>query len=274
MLSATPASPPATIEPELGLTVLGSGSSGNAAVLHTPEGAVLIDAGFSARELRRRLALAGIAEDQLRAILVTHEHADHICGLRVLAKALKLPVYVSRDTAQALRDRELAPGGTLCLFLPGGAFRIGALTVQPFSIPHDAVEPVAFTFHWNRRKLGFATDLGHANGLAQHHLRECDLLVVESNHDPGLLMASNRPLPLKQRIRGRNGHLSNQDCAGLLRRVLDGRTRHLVLAHASRECNDAKLIAACAGECLRDLGRTDLVPQIASQDTPLPTLWA
>ncbi len=259
---------------QLGVTVLGSGSAGNAVVVHSPEGNLLVDAGFSLVELRRRLATAAIPEESLRAILVTHEHGDHVKGLRVAAKALKIPVFCNRLTATVLRDGGLAPEAELTLFTAGSAFRIGAFTVEPFCIPHDAVDASAFAFHLGDLKLGLATDLGHANSLTMHHLAACDLLVVESNHDPKMVWASGRPAMVKQRILGRRGHLSNEDCAKLLQRVLHTRTRHLVLAHASRECNCYDLVEKTARDCIRALGRTDLAPHVARQDVPLATLWA
>ncbi len=258
----------------MGVTVLGSGSAGNAIVLHTAEGALLVDAGFSAKELRRRLLAAGIPEASLRAIIITHEHLDHVGALRVLANALKLPVYVNRPTAAVLRDKGQAPEAGLQLFTAGTAFSIGGFTIEPFSIPHDAADPMAFAIHWGGRKIGIATDLGHANPLVQHHLRECDLLMVESNHDPDMLWNSDRPLALKQRIRGRNGHLSNDDCAKLVQQVLHARTRHLVLAHASRDCNRYDLAESVLRTCLTGLGRAaDLTLAVARQETPLPPLW-
>ncbi len=258
----------------LGVTVLGSGSAGNALVVHSPEGNLLVDAGFSLVELRRRLEAAAIPAESLRAILVTHEHSDHVKGLRVTAKALKIPVFCNRLTAECLRGKDLAPESGLQLFTAGAAFRAGAFTVEPFSIPHDAVDATAFTFHLDGLKFGLATDLGHAGPLVLHHLRECDLLVVESNHDPKMLWASARPPHIKQRILSRIGHLSNEDCMKLLRRVIHARTRHLVLAHASRECNCYDLVERTARACLAEIGRGDLAPRVARQDAGLPTLWA
>lgn len=242
-------------------------------VVHTPEGGLLIDAGFSARELRRRLHEAGVPEESLRAILVTHEHDDHVKGLRVLSKLLNLPVYANRETASVMRDHGKAPEQHLHLFTPGAAFAIGGFTVEPFSIPHDAADPMAFAIHWGAFKAGIVTDLGHANPLAQHHLGGCDVLVVESNHDPEMLWNSSRPLALKQRIRGKCGHLSNAACAELVGRILAPRTRHLVLAHASQECNRYELVEQTAVECLRRLGRVDLRPCVARQACWLPAVW-
>jgi phosphoribosyl 1,2-cyclic phosphodiesterase len=257
----------------LGVTVLGSGSGGNAAVVHSPDGNPLVDAGFSMVELRRRLEIAKILPESLHAILVTHEHGDHVKGLRVVAKALKIPVYCNRGTADVLRGKELAPEHGLKIFTTGSAFAVDGFAIEPFSIPHDTSDPVAFTFRFGDLKLGIATDFGHASSLVAHHLSGCDLLVVESNHDVRMLWDSSRPPRLKQRILSKVGHLSNEDCAKLLHRILHARTRHLVLAHASSECNCHELVERAARACLQELARADLTPHVARQDAPLPTFW-
>ncbi len=256
----------------VGLTVLGSGSNGNALVLQAAGFTLLIDAGFSGIELRRRLEAAGLAAVRIDAMLVTHEHDDHVKGLRVTAKHFTAPAYCSRLTGEALRSRGDAPE-TLHLFTPGAAFALGPFEISPFSIPHDAIDPVAFGIQIGAFKLGLATDLGHVSHLVARHLRDCDLLLVESNHDLKMLRDSARPWNLKKRILGNHGHLSNDACADLLRQVLHPRTRHLVLAHASRDCNRSDLAEACARQCIASLGRTDLVPMVARQDACLPTLW-
>jgi phosphoribosyl 1,2-cyclic phosphodiesterase len=256
----------------LGLTVLGSGSQGNALVVHGPTGALLLDAGFSARELADRLGSAGLAPAQLTAIVVSHEHADHVKGLRVFAERYSLPVFANRGTATVLRNRD-GRLGQVRLFSAGTPFPVGPFSVYPFSIPHDAFDPVAFVVQGHGRRLGIATDLGHVNHLVAHQLRECDVLVLESNHDVAMLGSSARPWALKQRILGRHGHLSNEACMELLRSVVHARTRHVVMAHASEECNCYDLVARTVRECLTRLGRPDIVAHVARQDQPLPTLW-
>ena len=256
----------------VGITVLGSGSNGNAIVLHRQGEAILVDAGFSARELRRRLREAGIDETALRAVIVSHEHIDHIKGLRVCARQLGLPIYSNRGTAAAVRDRE-KDIGRLNIFTAGTPFDIGGFSVEPFSIPHDASDPMGFVIRVDGAKVGLATDLGHVSHLVSYQLRECDALIVESNHDMGMLQHSRRPWSLKQRIMGRHGHLSNRKSMELVRDVLHERTRHLILAHASRECNRYELVEQSARQCLMDLGRPDIVPLVARQDQSLPTVW-
>jgi phosphoribosyl 1,2-cyclic phosphodiesterase len=259
--------------PAIGVTVLGSGSQGNAIVVHTAAAGVLVDAGFSRAELRRRLDTAQVAESILRAIVITHEHEDHIKGLRVTAKSLDLPVYCNRLTAESIRARGHAPDRPFCLFTAGAAFEVGGFRVEPFSIPHDAVDPSAFIFRLGDRKIAIVTDIGHASGLVQHHLRECDLLVLESNHEVTLLMNSARPMDVKHRILGKHGHLSNVDSMELLKRVAHPRTRHVILAHASQECNRYELVEQHACHCLKQLDRHDIRVLIARQDACLPTVW-
>lgn len=256
----------------VGITILGSGSSGNSIVIHTERDALLIDAGFSARELRRRMASKGIDETMVRAVLVTHEHSDHVCGLRVTAKQLGLPIYANRGTAEVLRNRD-DKLGSLTIFASGSSFAIGEFTIEPFTIPHDAYDPVAFVVKHGPVKVGIATDLGHVNELVSYQLRECDALVVESNHDLGMLRNSDRKWSLKQRILGRHGHLSNEDGLELLRKVMHIKTRHVVLAHASRECNDYGLVEQGLRRCLAELGREDIAWQIATQDEGAQTIW-
>ncbi|MFA5203763.1 MAG: MBL fold metallo-hydrolase [Lentisphaeria bacterium] len=265
-------SSPSSIVGSVAVTVLGSGSKGNALVVQAGGFNLLVDAGFSGRELRRRLEGVGLGALRLDAALVTHEHDDHVKGLRVTAGHYRLPAYCSRLTAEALRSRDAAPE-RLHLFTPGAAFAVGPFEVEPFSIPHDAIDPVGFTLRVGPVKLGLATDLGHVSHLVAQHLLECDLLLVESNHDVKMVWDSGRPWNLKRRILGNHGHLSNDACSDLLRKVLHPRTRHLVLAHASQECNRYELIEQVARQCVTSLGRADLAPRVARQDDSLSTLW-
>lgn len=241
-------------------------------VIHGHDQDILVDAGFSLRELRRRMSAAAIDEGRLAAILVSHEHADHSKGIGVVARKLDLPVFCTRDTAMVLRERNLL-GDRINLFPAGGIFDLAGFKIQAFSIPHDAIDPVGFTFCHEQIKIGIATDLGHPSSVVCHHLGNCDILVVESNHDIAMLHESQRPWRLKQRIMGRHGHLSNSDSMSLLGRLLHRRTKHLILAHASCECNDYGLLAELAGNLLGESGRPDVTYHIATQDGHLPTVW-
>lgn len=252
--------------------MLGSGSSGNATVVHSGDGAILVDAGFSGKEVLRRMELAQIEPADIRAVLVTHEHQDHSKGAAVLARRWDVPLYANRATAEAM-SRRCKQMPDLRLFMAGQAFEVDPFRVAPFTVPHDASDPVAFTVHLGETKIGMATDIGHVNHVITHHLRECDALVLECNHDIEMLRESDRPWKLKRRILSRHGHLSNEAGVELMREVLHFRTRHIVLAHASRECNRYELIETVAANQLAASGRTDMQLAVARQDIPTETCW-
>ena len=256
----------------VGITVLGSGSGGNCTIIQYGNTAIMVDAGFSAKETKQRMMLAGLEGLQISAILVTHEHDDHIKGLRVCSNALDAPIFASMQCAQTMRhkDERLRQMAT---FAPGASFDIGSITVCPFSIPHDACDPVAFSFICGNRKIAVATDIGYASSMVEYQLRECSAMVLESNHDINMLAASSRPWNLKQRILGRQGHLSNDASAQLLADVADDCTKHVILAHISRECNQDELALDKAKECINAIDRQDITLQVAQQNCPLPTLW-
>jgi len=256
----------------LGVTVLGSGSKGNAVLVHCGGDAILIDAGFSLKDTRRRMAEAGLPEDMLRAIVVTHEHDDHVRGLRVCANYYDVPIYATRKCADVLRQRD-SKIGQLALFAAGSSFSISRFVLEPFSIPHDANDPVGFVIRYGDRKIGIATDMGHVSAIVEYQLRACDTLVLESNHDLNLLAASTRPWSLKQRIMGRHGHLSNEASRDLLTHVVAENTRHVILAHMSEECNRPDLVERCAHDCLEHMRRPDIAMCVACQDRPVATAW-
>ncbi len=261
------------IQGKLAITVLGSGSNGNALVIHDGSDGILVDAGFSAIDLRRRLAKAEIAEGMLRGIILTHEHSDHAKGARVLSQQLNLPIFATGETSRSLRgdDPKLGP---LRVFAAGQQFDLAGFTIRSFSIPHDAADPIGLVIARSGFRAGVVTDLGHANRLAELHLRECDILFMESNHDIRMVYASDRPVRIKQRILGNNGHLCNEAAMQLLAKVLHPRTRHLILGHISNECNRPELVERCAKACLEQLQRHDLQAQIARQNDVLDTFWA
>ncbi len=254
-----------------GLTILGSGSKGNSMVLEGRESSLLIDAGFSRRRTLAMMNECGLDAGRVAAVLVSHEHGDHICGLGPVSRGLKLPVYCNRSTGRYIRDNDIVRE-SLNVFTVGTPFAIGEFTIEPFSIPHDANDPVGFAIGNGKVKIGIATDLGYASQVVAHHLRECDILVLESNHDVEMLLNSSRPWTVKQRIRGRNGHLSNVDSMALLNKVLHARTRHVVLAHASEECNCYKLVEDFGVKCLEQAGRSDVGLVVARQNEPTKSL--
>lgn len=229
--------------------ILGSSSSGNAALLITPRCKVLIDAGFSGRRLREKLTAIGEDLASIDAVFLTHEHGDHTAGLKALSRFEHIKIFANRDTARAAQTK-LARQVNWGLFETGVSFQFADLTISPFSIPHDAHDPVGYVFECGDgglfspfRKMAWLTDLGYAPPLVRQHIRECDLLVLEANHDLELLeRCPHRPWSTKQRIRGRHGHLSNDAAFELLSQTENPRWRHVCLAHLSKDCNRPDLV--------------------------------
>ena len=257
---------------KFGITVLGSGSKGNAAVIHGPEGKLLLDAGFSARELENRMEQREIDPDNIQGILITHGHADHIKGCRTFADRHHVPAYLTAPTLKDADRNHFLPERKTVI-APGTAFELCGITVEPFTLPHDAVDTIGYTFRAGQKKIGVATDLGHLNMLARQKLRGCALLMLEANHEPSLLQASSRPIQLKRRILSRHGHLSNEDSLAALEELLTEDSVSLVLAHLSEECNNRDLLEDMAEKTLQKLGRADIFLSIACQEKPLETFW-
>src|SRR3954447_1966051 len=229
------------------LTMLGSGSAGNAALVATDHCRILIDGGLSARQIVVRLALCGVEPQQLDGVLLTHEHGDHVCGLEVLCRKFHLPIYCNALTAEAIRYGCPVDGGlnqhkNWRIFRTGSDFSICDINVQTFPVPHDAVEPVGYAFHAGKSALGFITDLGYPTKMLVERLRQVHTLVIETNHDEKLLQADpHRPWPVKQRIMSRHGHLSNAAAANVIEQLLGGKIDRVVLGHLSRDCNTPEL---------------------------------
>lgn len=234
------------------LIVLGSGSSGNTAVLRAAGSALLIDAGLSARKTLQRLAEAGVEPGEISAILLTHEHGDHTGGLPVLLRTLRCPVYATRLTADEVRGQdERNVAADWRLFSTGGAFSMGCFGITAFSVPHDASDPVGFTIRAGDVSIGILTDLGHVNRSVVHHVAGVSCLFVEANHDEDLLRAdAKRPFSIKQRIMSPHGHLSNLAAAELAARACTPLLRHVVLGHLSRDCNTAELAVSAVSAAL------------------------
>jgi phosphoribosyl 1,2-cyclic phosphodiesterase len=253
-------------------TILGSGSNGNCAYLESGETRVLVDAGFSPRQIRLRLASIGRAPENLTAILVTHEHSDHITGLTGIAAKFNIPIYCNRDTKEAF-ESSLKTKFNCHLFNTGASFEIGDLSVDTFSIPHDAQDPVGFLLHTTAGKIGFVTDLGHMTKLVMERVRTANVLVLESNHDVKMLQdCLRRPWSLKQRILGRHGHLSNVDAAEAAAQIMSAELQHLFLAHLSRECNKPELAEHIMAEQLHHIGASHVRLHVAAQNVPCETL--
>jgi phosphoribosyl 1,2-cyclic phosphodiesterase len=237
----------------LSVCVLASGSKGNAIYVSDGQTAILVDAGLSGKEIAKRMHAAGLQLESLKAILVSHEHSDHVRGVGVLARRHGLPVYITPDTAAAATP-QLGRIDDLRYFEIGRDFNIDGLAIHPFATSHDAHDPSGFTIAQNGRKIGIATDLGIATGMVKEHLKACSLLVLEANHDPTMLIEGPYPWPLKQRIKSRNGHLSNQDSRDLLAEIKHDGLCHVILAHLSETNNtpDKALQAALQAQDAQD----------------------
>ena len=251
-----------------GMTVLGSGSSGNASIIHAPEGNILLDAGFSAKELERRMEACEIEPDSVRALLLTHEHTDHTKGCRVFADRHHIDAYMTSPVCRAAEKGGFLPENYV-LFSPGDTFDLYGVDIKSFTLPHDAMDTVGFVFRPGTRKIGVATDLGHVNTLIREQLRGCDLIMLESNHDPEMLRNSSRALSLKRRILSRHGHLCNEDACAALEEIVTEETHEIILAHISSECNDCGIVENLAFRTLAKLKREDIVLKVALQDSPL-----
>jgi phosphoribosyl 1,2-cyclic phosphodiesterase len=232
--------------------VLGSGSKGNSTLVATERTRLLIDAGFGKKDLGRRLAAAGERTDGFDALIISHEHVDHVSGLKSLALGLKVPIYITGPTREVIRwDSRLKAFEAISA---GEKFTIGDFEIAPFSIPHDAVDPVAFTFRAEGVKIGVVTDLGYVPELVKQHVRGCHCLIFESNHDLEMLKVGPYPWFVKQRVMSKQGHLSNHATADFLCEHYDGSAQVLVLAHLSEKNNHPGLAMHAATQALGKRG--------------------
>jgi len=222
----------------LTITTLASGSSGNCILVSHGDTHLLVDCGISCRRIKTALAGLGLSPDELTAILITHEHSDHISGLATLFKHHQIPVWCSKGTGRQLVYRIAFIGEVLHTFEPGEEFTLGGLTVTAFATLHDAADSVGYTFTDGVRRAAIVTDLGVETDVVTDAIAGCDFLLAEANHDPDLLREGPYPFYLKQRILGEHGHLSNAACAAMARRC---GARTVVLAHLSAENNRPSL---------------------------------
>ena len=242
----------------LRVCVLGSGSTGNCTYIGCGPSALLVDAGLSALQTSARMKEIQTPLSAVHGICVSHEHSDHMAGLRVLNQRHGIPVYANSGTLDALRnDAELA-GLEWKVFSTGTAFPVGSFHVEPFSVPHDALDPVGFVVQANGTRVGVVTDMGMATTLIREKLRSCHVVVVETNHDENMLKNSNRPRSLIQRILGRQGHLCNDAAAEMLAEIAGPDLRHVFLAHISQQCNRQDLALKTVEKKLRKDGHAHI----------------
>lgn len=246
-----------------GLYPLASGSRGNAILLVTLKAKLLIDCGLSAKALALRLSLFDTLIDEIDAILITHDHTDHISGLNAVAARNNIPIFANMETAKGIA-RTSKEAFRFKIFTTGDPFRFKDVEIFPFSIPHDTGDPVAFAIHFSDLKIGICTDLGFASPLVKKCLHRCHHLYIEANHEPSMVEASHRPRIYKERVLSRSGHLSNEQCANLLKELLHPQLRNITLAHLSQECNSPKT----ALEIIRKAIGEETPISIALQDKP------
>lgn len=247
-------------------SVLGSGSKGNCTLVEAGTTRLLIDSGFSGKEVVRRLQWLGIEPTSLTAIVVTHEHDDHVKGIGVLARRLNLPVFANEGTHRAA-EAKINRLPVACDFGVGESFAIGELLIHPFAISHDASDPVGFVFSDGQQQLGYCTDTGTITRLIQHHLRRCQAVILEANHDVQMVKNGPYPLMLQQRVLSSRGHLANEDAVSLAALLAGEQLRLLVLAHLSAINNHPDLVLQAVQ---RHLPENDALRVVLSgQDQPL-----
>lgn len=258
------------------VSVLGSGSKGNATYIETAKAKILIDAGISNLQINSRLKLLELSADNLDGVLITHEHTDHVKGLPVFLKKTNSTCYLTEETYTSMfyKIKENVNINQLSFFSPGETFYIKDIEVLPFSISHDASDAVGFILKVEGKKIVYVTDIGYLPQRDYEMLSNADLYIFESNYDVTKLFTSNRPFYLKQRIDSIKGHLSNNDAAYNLVKLIGKKTKQIILAHPSRECNDKKLAVDTFKEVFSeyDLKTEDYNLMVAQQDVPTPLI--
>ena len=252
-------------------SVLASGSSGNVCYIETGKARVLVDAGLSGREIERRLDLVGINAGSLDAIIITHEHSDHIKGAGPLARRFDLPVYINRRTLEK-GQQAIGKLPKPVIVQTGQRLSINDLTVETFTKCHDAVDPFGLVFSFDGARMGLVTDLGRSTRLVADRLKKCSALIVEFNHDPEMLDEGPYPLELKRRIKGADGHLSNKQAGELVREVYHDRLNYLALAHLSNTNNNPEKAHREATNAIGHTGINGTNILICEQDTPSPLI--
>jgi phosphoribosyl 1,2-cyclic phosphodiesterase len=255
----------------LEVTVLASGSSGNALLVRSGDCAVLVDAGLSARRLAVGLEACGIEPGALSGILLTHEHGDHTRGLKVFVAKYGVPVFANPLTADHLKRAGIEARWNL--FASGSGFALANMEILPFSVPHDAADPVGFVLRCNGKGFAVLTDLGYATRQVVESVRGVHAMLIETNHDEALLQGdTKRPWSVKQRILSRHGHLSNAAAAEVVAEVATDALQHVLLGHLSRDCNSPELAVHAVGARLHAGGRTSVRIQCAVVEENAPSI--
>lgn len=250
-------------------SVLASGSKGNACYIETDHSRVLVDAGLSCREIIRRLEILGVGPIHLDALIITHEHQDHIRSAGPISRRFNIPVYINESTMQKV-EKNLGRITGHMPFDTGHPIKINDITIGTFTKCHDAADPVGLVVSSNGSSLGIITDAGRSTRLLEDRLRGCSALVIEFNHDEVMLEQGPYPLFLKRRIRGPEGHLSNREAGELLKALIHRDLRHVVLAHLSEKNNHPEKALCAANDILAECGMEDIEILISSQDQPVP----
>lgn len=255
------------------VATLASGSRGNCTYVGTAQRGVLVDCGLSTRQVMRRMDEIGLGDARIEAVAITHEHADHVGAARILCDRLhrqqgrRVPFYMTRGTQRGLNPR--CEPQRIEQVVAGVAFQVQGITIEPYRIPHDVCDPVAYVVSVGEVQVGVVTDLGRSTRLVERQLARCDVAVVEFNHDLEMLLDGPYPWPLKQRVRGGHGHLSNAQAEALVTAGTSGRLKHLVLAHLSDDNNRPDLALAAAHRALWAAGARGVEVEVASQQLPL-----
>ena len=256
------------------LTVLGSGSGGNSTLISEGTTRILVDAGLSAGQLQSRLEAIGVDPASLSAILLTHEHGDHVRGLEILTRKYPTPIYCSALTRQVVRESFKTPGERNWKIIhPGQSFTLMDWEITSFPVPHDAVDPLGFVFRSGARRLGILSDLGHITRAIREMMKGVHTLFVEANYDGNLLQSDQkRPYSTKQRISSQHGHLSNEQTAQFIADIAHEGLERIILGHLSSDCNKPALVTGLIENKLGVLGFTDIEIHCATQDTPTAML--
>ena len=256
------------------LTVLGSGSGGNSALISEGTTRLLVDAGLSASQLQSRLQSVGVEPETLTAILLTHEHGDHVRGLEVFTKKFPIPIYCTALTRQVVQETFKSDLERRWKIIQAGQlFPLQSWEISSFPVPHDAVEPLGYTIRSGPRPLGILSDVGHLTRTIREKLHGVHTLFVEANYDADLLQEDRkRPFSTKQRISSAHGHLSNDQSVQLIADLAHPELERIVLGHLSSDCNQPKLVMKMIRERLALLGYTELEILCATQDTPTATM--